>query len=65
MLHSMPISYSDHFMSIWLPVQDKEFATIISVYAPSLQADFGEKEASYHDLKSLLGQTDSGINFTY
>ena len=53
-LHSILISYSDHLMSLHLPVQNKKLATIISVYIPTPQADLGEKEAFYCNLQSLL-----------
>ena len=41
-------------MSIHLPIQDKKFATMISAYAPTLEADITEKEAFYADLRNLL-----------
>ena len=37
-------------MSLRLPIQDKKFATVISVYAPTLQAEIGVKEAFYRNL---------------
>ena len=46
-------------MSLKLPIQDNKFATVLSVYAPSLQAEIGVKQAFYHDLHNLLWQTDS------
>ena len=45
-------------MSLGLPVQDK-FATVLNVYAPTLQAETGVKEAFYRDLHNLLQQVDS------
>ncbi|WP_419629875.1 hypothetical protein, partial [Thiolapillus sp.] len=36
-----------------------EFATVLSVYAPTLQAETGVKEAFYRDLHNLLQQVDS------
>ena len=41
------------------PNQDNKFATILSVYAPTLQAETGVKEAFYRDLHNLLQQVDS------
>ena len=48
-------------MSLGLPVQDK-FATVLNVYAPTLQAETGVKEAFYRDLHNLLQQVDSKDN---
>ena len=45
-------------MFLRLPIQDK-FATVLSVYAPTLQAETGVKEAVYRDLHNLLQQVDS------
>ena len=57
-LQSLPIGHSDRLMSLRLPIQDNKFATIISVYAPTLQADPGTKEAFYHDLGMLIKAAD-------
>ena len=46
-------------MSVRLPSQDSKFATILSVYAPSLQGETGVKYAFYRDLDNLLQQADS------
>ena len=46
-------------MSLRLPIQNNKFATVLSVYAPSLQAETGVKEAFYRDLHNLLQQVDS------
>ncbi|WP_294059547.1 hypothetical protein, partial [Thiolapillus sp.] len=46
-------------MSLRLPIQDNKFATVLSVYAPTLQAETGVKEAFYRDLHNLLQQVDS------
>ena len=35
------------------------FATVLSVYAPTLQAETGVKEGFYRDLNNLLQQVDS------
>ena len=45
-------------MSLRLPTEDK-FATVISEYAPTLQAENGVKEAFYRDLHNLLQQVGS------
>ena len=46
-------------MSIRLPIQDNKFATVVSVYAPTLQAESGVKEAFCRDLYNFLQQVDS------
>ena len=58
-LQNLPVGHSDHTMSLRLPIQDKKFATVLSVYAPTLEAETGIKEAFYHDLHNLLQQVDS------
>ena len=57
-LQNLPVAHSDRIMSRRLPIQDK-FATVLSVYAPTLQAETEVKEAFYHDLHNLLQQVDS------
>ena len=49
-------------MSLRLPIQDNKFATVLSVYAPTLHAEIGVKEAFYRDLHDLLQQVDSKDN---
>ena len=46
-LQSLPVG---PIMSLRLPIKDKKFATVISVYAPTLQAEIGVKEAFYRNL---------------
>ena len=46
-------------MSLRLPIQDNKFATVLSVYAPTRQAENGIKEAFYRDLDNPLQQVDS------
>ena len=58
-LQNLPVGHSDRIMSLRLPIQDNEFATVLSVYAPTLQAETGVKEALYRDLHNLLQQVDS------
>ena len=53
-LQSLSVGHSDTLMSVHLPVQDNKFATIISGYAPTLQADINEKVAFYAYLRNLL-----------
>ena len=53
-LKNLPIGQSDRIMSLRLPIQDNKFATVLSVYAPALQAETGVNEAFYRDLHNLL-----------
>ena len=52
-LQILPVGHSDHIMSLRFPIQDNKFATVLSVYAPTLQADTGVKEVFYRDLHNL------------
>ena len=56
-LESLPVGHSDRLMSLRLPLQENQYATIISVYAPTLQADPTTKESFYSELRSLLQKT--------
>ena len=38
-LQNLPVGHSDRIMSLRLPNQDNKFATVISVYAPTLHAE--------------------------
>ena len=38
-LQNLPIAHSDRLMFLRVPVQDNKFATVITVYASTLQAD--------------------------
>ena len=58
-LQNLPVGHSDRMMSLRLRIQDNKFATVLSVYAPTLQAETGVKEAFYRDLHNLLQQVDS------
>ena len=58
-LQNLPVGHSDGIMSLWLPIQDNKFATILSVYAPTLLAETGVKKAFYHALHTILQQVDS------
>ena len=57
-LQNLPVGHSDRIMPLRLPIQDKKFATVLSVYF-TLQAETGVKEAFYRDLHNLLQQVDS------
>ena len=56
-LDSLPVGHSDRLMSLRLPLLEDQYATIISVYAPTLQADPTTKESFYSELRSLLQKT--------
>ena len=58
-LQNLPVGYSDRIMSLGLSIQENKLATVLSVYAPTLQAETGVKEAFYRDLHNLLQQNDS------
>ena len=49
-------------MSIRLPIQDNKFATVLSVYAPTPQAETGVKESFYRELHNLPQRVDSKDN---
>ena len=63
-LQNLPVGHSDRIMSLRLPIQDNKFATVLSVYARTLQAETGVKEAFYRDLHNFLQQVDSKDNFS-
>ena len=58
-LTSLPVGHSDRLMSLRLILQCNQFATIISVYAPTFRADPETKEAFNSDLRSLLWKVES------
>ena len=53
-LQNLPVGQSDRIMSLRLPILVNKFATVLSVYATSLQAETGVKEAVYYDLHKPL-----------
>ena len=58
-LQNLPVGHSDRIMSLRIPIQDQKFAIVLSMYAPTLEAETGVKKAFYHDLHNLLQQVDS------
>ena len=50
----LPISNFDTIISMHLPLSVQQHATLLSVYAPTLQADPAVKEDCYTDLRCLL-----------
>ena len=59
LLQSLQVGQSDRIMSLRLPIQYNKFAIVLNVYAHTLQAETGVKEAFYRDLHNLLQQVDS------
>lgn len=60
-LESPPTGHSDRIMSLRLPLKNKEHATILSVYAPKLQAKSEEKDRFYSELRHVLRRTPGCI----
>ena len=58
-LQILPFGHSNRIISLRLPIQANKFATVLSVYAPTLKAETGLKKASYQDLHNLLQQVNS------
>ena len=58
-IQNLPAGHSDRLMSLRLQIQDNKSAIVLSVYAPTLQAEIGVKEAFYCNLHNLLQQADS------
>ena len=53
-LTEMPRPVSDRIMTMILPLSKDNFATIISVYAPTMTKPDENKEAFYNQLASVL-----------
>ena len=56
-LEDLPTGHFDCIMSMRLPLKNKQYATLFSVYAPTLQAESAEKDNFYLELCSLLQST--------
>lgn len=66
-LHSLPVEHSERIMSLRLPLRVGYFVTLVSVNAPTLQADPATKEAFYTELRNLLrdvGEADKILNMS-
>ena len=48
-----PSVHSDRIVSMRLPLKNKQYATLFSVYAPTLQAEPAEKDKFYSELRSF------------
>nr|KAI8732680.1 craniofacial development protein 2-like [Biomphalaria glabrata] len=53
-LLEIPVGHSDRLMSLILPLYSSRYVTIISAYAPTLQAKPETKERFYVDLRRVL-----------
>ncbi|XP_072043263.1 uncharacterized protein [Amphiura filiformis] len=53
-LEHLPTDHSDRIMSLRIPLQNKQFVTLFSIYAPTLQAEPADKGKFYSDLRSFL-----------
>ena len=62
-LQNLPVGHSDRIMSLRIPIQDQKFAIVLSVFAPTLQAEIGIKEAFYSYLHDLLQWVNSADIF--
>ncbi|XP_056017332.1 craniofacial development protein 2-like [Ostrea edulis] len=56
-LENLPTGHSDCVMFMRLPLKNKQYATLFSVYAPTLQVEPAEKDKFYSALRSLLQST--------
>ncbi|CAH1249728.1 Hypp8672 [Branchiostoma lanceolatum] len=56
-LENLPTGHSDRIMSMRLPLRKKQYITLFSVYAPTLQADPADKDKFYSDLRNLVRST--------
>ena len=56
-LEHLPTGHSDRIISMRLPLHKQQYVTLFSVYAPTLQADEGEKDKFYTELQNLVRKT--------
>ena len=59
-LKNLPSGHSDRIMSMRLPLENKKYVTLFSVYAPTLQAEPDVKDNFYSKLRSLLQSFPTG-----
>ena len=55
-LHELPVGISERLMTIRLVLASSQMATVISAYAPTLDAQEDVKEAFYADLDTILSK---------
>lgn len=53
-LNIHPTGISERIMSLRLPLEGRNFVTILSVYAPTLDSEDETKESFYHNLRQTL-----------
>ena len=53
-MKTLPKGINDHLMTLRLALDDNNFVTLVSVYAPTLNSTDDQKEAFYTDLRSIL-----------
>ena len=56
-LENLPTGHSDRMMSMRLHLKNKRYATLFSVYVPSLRDELAEKDKFYSELCSCLQST--------
>ena len=56
-LENQPMGHSDRIISMRLPLWNQQYATLFSVYSPTLKAEPAEKDRFYSDLRSLIQST--------
>ena len=56
-LENQPTGHSDCIISMRLPLWNQQYATLFSVYSPTLKAEPAEKYRFYSDLRSLIQST--------
>ena len=56
-LENQPTGHSDRIISMRLPLWNQQYATLFSVYSPTLKAEPAEKDRFYSDLRSLIQST--------
>lgn len=55
-LHELPVGISERLMTLRLMLSNSQMATVISAYAPTLDAQQDVKEAFYADLDTILSK---------
>ena len=56
-LENQPTGHSDRIISMRLPLWNQQYATLFSVYSPTLKAEPAEKDRFYSELRSLIQST--------
>ena len=56
-LENQPTGHSNRIIAMRLPLWNQQYATLFSVYSPTLKAEPAEKDRFYSDLRSLIQST--------